>query len=86
MTTNKLANLSGVSQSFLRDIELGNKNPTIETLYYICSALDISLRDFFDLTPSEIHPSLQSALEKYSIDEQIKLADFLNTCKKHDSI
>lgn len=47
-TVNKLATLSGISQSYLRDIELGKKNPTVEILSYICDALDISLRDFFD--------------------------------------
>ena len=47
-TTNKLANLSGISQSYLRDVELGNKNPTIETLSYVCDALNISLQDFFN--------------------------------------
>lgn len=46
-TTNKLANLSGISQSYLRDVELGNKNPTIETLSYVCDALNISIQDFF---------------------------------------
>ena len=45
-SVNKLATLSGISQSYLRDIELGNKNPTI--LSYICEALNISLREFFD--------------------------------------
>ena len=47
-SVNKLATLSGISQSYLRDIELGNKNPTIEILSYICDALNISLREFFD--------------------------------------
>ena len=47
-SVNKLATLSGISQSYLRDIELGNKNPTIEILSYICEALNISLREFFD--------------------------------------
>lgn len=47
-SVNKLANLSGISQSYLRDIELGNKNPTVETLSYICDALTISLADFFN--------------------------------------
>ena len=32
LTTNKLANLAGVSQSHLREIELGMRNPTVETL------------------------------------------------------
>lgn len=45
-SVNKLANLAGISQSYLRDVELGNKNPTIEILSYICDALNISLKDF----------------------------------------
>ena len=47
-TVNKLANLAGVSQSYLRSIELGDKNPTIETLSSLCWALDITLLDFFN--------------------------------------
>lgn len=46
-TLNKLANHAGVSQSYLRDVELENKNPTIAFLSLICQSLDISLRDFF---------------------------------------
>ena len=48
LTTNKLANLAGVSQSYLREIELEKKNPTVEVLSYICDALHISLREFFN--------------------------------------
>lgn len=47
LTVNKLANLAGLSQSFVRDIELGKKKPTIESLSLICDALKISLSDFF---------------------------------------
>ena len=39
LTTNKLANLAGISQSHLREIELGLRNPTVETLSYFCEAL-----------------------------------------------
>ncbi len=46
-SVNRLANLSGISQSFLRDVELGKKNITVEYLSYICYALDIPLADFF---------------------------------------
>ncbi len=46
-SVNKLANLAGISQSYLREVELGNKNPTVEVLSYICDALKISLADFF---------------------------------------
>lgn len=49
LTVNRLATLSGISQSYLRDIEIGkNHNPTIELLECLCEALGISLKDFFD--------------------------------------
>ena len=48
MTVNKLANQAGISQSFLREVELGRKKPTVETLSLLCDALGITLRDFFD--------------------------------------
>lgn len=47
-SVNKLANLSGISQSYLRDVELGNKNPTVEIVSLLCDTLGISLKDFFD--------------------------------------
>lgn len=46
-SVNKLANLCGISQSYLRDIELGKKNPTVEMLSLICNTLGLSLQDFF---------------------------------------
>ena len=46
-SVNKLANMAGISQSYLREIELEHKNPTANTLSYICEALNISLADFF---------------------------------------
>lgn len=47
ITVNKLANICGLSQGFVRQIELGEKNPTVESLKLICDALNISLTDFF---------------------------------------
>ena len=47
-SVNKLATLSGISQSYLRDVELGKKNPTVEVISYLCDALGISLKEFFD--------------------------------------
>lgn len=52
-SVNKLATLSGISQSYLRDVELGKKNPTVEILSYLCDALDISLKEFFDIEPKK---------------------------------
>lgn len=48
-SVNRLATLSGISQSYLREVELGNKNPTVEILSYLCDALGISLKEFFNL-------------------------------------
>lgn len=79
MTVNKLANTAGISQSFLRDIELGNKNPTIETISYFCDALNITLSDFFNDNDPEISPYLKSAIKKLDDHQQIKLADFINS-------
>lgn len=74
ITVNKLANLAGISQGFLRDIELGNKRPTIETLSYICDALEISLRDFFDDDLFKQFPENELLNEIYKLTpEQRKL-------------
>ncbi len=48
LTTTALAYKAGLSQSHLRDIELGKKIPSVETMSYICDALDISMSEFFD--------------------------------------
>lgn len=81
LTTNKLANMAGISQSYLRDIELGVKNPTVEMLRYICDALGISLQTFFFENETQINPILLSAIEKLSEAEQLKLADLINEIK-----
>lgn len=57
LTVNKLANLAGLSQGFVRQIELGEKNPTVESLSLICDALNISLSDFFQEEFNSTHHS-----------------------------
>ena len=81
-TTNKLANISGVSQSYLREIELGSKNPTVEMLSYICYGLGITLKEFFNDESENINPILLSAISKLNDSEQIKLAEFINAIIK----
>ena len=81
LTTNKLANMAGISQSHLREIELGLRNPTVETLSYFCDALGVTLEEFFREDDSEINPYLMSALTRFNDKEQMALADFLNTLK-----
>ncbi|MDO4398459.1 MAG: helix-turn-helix transcriptional regulator [Oscillospiraceae bacterium] len=82
ISTNKLANLAGISQSYLRDIEMGKKNPTVEMLSYICFALDISLQDFFTEQKNQINPYLLSAIGFLNDEEQTKLSEFICTLKK----
>lgn len=49
ITINKLATLSGITQSTLDSILKGkSKNPSILTIKMVCDGLKISLRDFFD--------------------------------------
>ena len=45
---NRLANLCGLSQSFLRAVELGEKGISVESLALVCDAMGISLKTFFD--------------------------------------
>lgn len=82
ISTNKLANLAGVSQSYLRDLEMGQKNPTVEILSYICFALDISIQDFFAEPKNQVNPYLISAIQLLDDDEQIKLSEFICAVKK----
>lgn len=48
MTVNKLATEARLSQSHIRDIELKNTIPSVETLYYKCPALGTTMTEFFD--------------------------------------
>lgn len=63
---NTLANLAGVSPTYIYQLEHGEKSPTVEYLGYICDALGITLEQFFsdgqtfnqtnrldDLTPAQ---------------------------------
>jgi transcriptional regulator with XRE-family HTH domain len=79
-TTNKLANLSGISQSYLRDVELDKKNPTIETLTYVCDALNISLKDFFD--DNTMSDPLTEKISLLSNEQKIALLNFLESIQK----
>ena len=58
ISTNRLAGIAGVSQSHLREIELGNKQPGIDILERICSGLGITLSDFFSDPLQEYSPEL----------------------------
>ena len=79
ITINKLATLSGISQSYVRDLELGKKQPTVEYLSYICDALGITLEAFF---ASESTDKLYKAITMMSEEQKKKLTEFLQTLEK----
>lgn len=80
-SVNKLANLAGISQSYLRDVELGNKNPAIEILSYICEALNVSLKEFFDDNlPTQIKDDpLIGKIYKLTPKQKKALEQFIDT-------
>lgn len=79
ITVNKLANKSGVSQSYLRDVELGNKQPTIEYLEYICYGLNISLVDFFNI--DEELSDFEYAVRTLTSEQKKLLVEFILSFK-----
>ena len=50
LSQEKLAELAGCHPTYIGQIERGEKNPTIESIYKIASALGISLSELFELT------------------------------------
>lgn len=80
-SVNKLATLSGISQSYLRDVELGKKNPTVEVLSYLCEALGISLKDFFDdgMSGSFFEDPLVKQIYQLTSTQRRALAAFLSS-------
>lgn len=81
ISVNKLATTAGISQSYLRDIEMGNKNPTVEIVALICEALGISLKDFFndDSTASFQSDPLLQRIYKMNSHQRDALLKFLDT-------
>lgn len=80
ITTNRLANLCGLSQSFIRSVELGEKGITVESLSLVCDVFHISLRDFFDVPNADNAGSeLKRQIDRLSPEQQEKLAAFLKS-------
>lgn len=57
ITYNKLATMSGVTQSTLQNIICGrNNSTTVSTIKKLCDGLNITIQDFFD---SDVFDSLE---------------------------
>lgn len=61
ITVNKLAIISGVTQSTLNNIVSGrNNSTTVSTVKKLCDGLEITINDFFD---SEIFKNLEQEIK-----------------------
>lgn len=76
---NELANRSGVSQSHLRRVELGQSRIIVDHLQMICDALGISLRDFFDYTAEQ--DELSKVVSNLTTKQKQHLLEFLKSLK-----
>ncbi len=64
---NRLALQAGISQSYLREIEMGNyNNPSVDILDALCEALGISLKEFFD-SNADLRATEDSLLNEISL-------------------
>ena len=84
-SVNYLANKAGISQSYLREIELGRyANPSVDILDALCDALGISLKEFFD-THSELKDTedlLLNEISQLNPEQREILRKFLHSVRE----
>ena len=76
-TQNGLAEKAGVSQTHLRRVELGQADITVGHLQLLCDAMDISLRDFFNIETEQ--DELSIALSKLTPKQKKLLIAFIES-------
>ena len=79
-TQNGLAERSGVSQSHLRRVELGQADITVGHLQLLCDAMSISIQEFFE-EESEAD-EIAAAFSKLSPKQKTLLLTFLKSTTK----
>ena len=74
---NSLAEKAGVSQTHLRRVELGQADITVGHLQLICDALEISVKDFFNV--NEEAEELSVAMTNLTPKQKRLLIEFLKS-------
>ena len=74
---NALANLAGVSPTYIYQLERGEKSPTIEYLDHICWGLGISIEEFFSTKKEQ--PKEADKLSVLTLEQKQLLNRFLNS-------
>ena len=73
LSTNKLSNLAGLSQSYVRNLEAGKcDNPTVDSLELICNALGIAFEDFVNYKDLSLSQLKAMKLVRKLSDEQLE--------------
>lgn len=54
MSKSSLADFADIERCYARDIEKGNRKPTVNTVFCICEALQIDPIDFFTAVVNEV--------------------------------
>lgn len=76
-TQNRLAEWSGVSQTHLRRVELGQQDITIGQLRLVCDGLGVTLAEFFNV--SEEQETISDVISKLTPKQKKLLIDFLKS-------
>jgi len=87
LSAEKLGKLVGFSQSMISKLENGERNIDIYVLEKICSALGLTLAEFFANQTPEYPPEVHQILEKVQQlppDRLKVLSDVLDTWVKND--
>lgn len=75
LTLKELSAKSGISVSFISDIENRRRNPSIETLKTLADALSVSVNDFFDDNNEDTRKDInipQEYSDKYKVTSRDK--------------
>jgi transcriptional regulator with XRE-family HTH domain len=72
LSTNKLSNLAGLSQSYVRKLEKGECRPTIETVELLCHALGVTFEDFVNYKDFSLHQLRAIKIIRELNDEQLE--------------
>ena len=73
LSTNKLSNLAGLSQSYVRNLEAGKyDNPTVDSLELICDAHGITFEDFVNYGDLSLSQLKAMKVVRMLSDEQLE--------------
>lgn len=82
----KLSQLSGVSETHIRDLERGDRNPSIDTLSRLAKPMGLSLSELFSESDDAVYltceeKELIACFRKLSAEQAEALLCFLNALK-----